>query len=162
MRTAKPGSLMIELLVYIMLSAMVIIGILNWVSRSSCSLASLGQSNNEAMSLYSAMDMLVRDMRQAPDHKKAWKLLSSESIVWNSRDNDIGWTVKNKNLYRIKGSYDDAQHRWKHQRKSLVAQNVDVSFEIAQKDETLTFIDCRLATEKHAIDERIYLRKGAV
>ncbi len=161
------GSLMIELLIYIALVAIIVLGAFSWFSRSERSLLKLGAASNMLMALYSATDLLVRDVRLSPKNRNAWFCLDSQTIIWHGDANDIGWYVDKRTLYRIEGTYDQMQGTWRNKKRSIALQNIENGlFHVVQLHETIDHVDITLMVQtggmRHTVHECIYLSENRV
>jgi type II secretory pathway component PulJ len=167
MKMFNQGSLLIELLVYVTLFA--ILGAMGfaWFSRSQRQLLATAQSSNGLMSLYSATDLLVRDLRASPQDPSAWLAHEVESIIWRTAQADIGWYKQDKSLYRVEGNYNQRLGKWNKKKRSVAIQNLEsIDFRInqelgrIQKVEVILVVNCGGA--KHTAQETVYPREAQV
>lgn len=119
MKMLNKGSLVIELLIYVALFG--ILGAMGfaWFSRSQRQLLATAQSSNGLMSLYSASDLLVRDLRVSPQDQKLWLAQGAEVLIWRTALSDVGWYKQHRSLYRVEGSYNQRQGTWNKKREVL-------------------------------------------
>lgn len=165
MKMLNQGSLLVELLIYVTLFA--ILGALGfaWFSRSQRQLLATAQSSNSLMCLYSATDLLVRDLRASPQDQRLWLAQGPESIIWRTAHADIGWYKQNRSLYRVEGSYNQPKGTWNKKKRSIAIQNLEsINFQINQelghikKVEVTLVVNCVGA--KHTAQETVYPREA--
>lgn len=165
MKTLYSGSLLIELLIYLSLFA--ILGAMSfaWFTRSQRQLLATAQFTNGLMSLYSATDLLVRDLRSSPQDPNAWFVQGAEQIIWHGSGLDIGWYKEKNALYRVEGIYNARQGKWSKKKRSLAIQNLkSAHFEIKKEVGRVARIEITLLLEtggaKHMVRETIYPRES--
>jgi type II secretory pathway component PulJ len=167
MKMLNQGSLLVELLIYVTLFA--ILGVMGfaWFSRSQRQLLATAQSTNGLMSLYSATDLLVRDLRASPQDQRLWLAQEAETIIWRTAQADIGWYKQNKSLYRVEGSYNQRLGKWNKKKRSIAIQNLEsIDFQINQEHGQIQKVEVTLAVNcggtKHTAQETVYPREAQV
>ncbi len=148
---AKSGLTIIECLVYLSL--------LSFIATASMALithlwqAGLQQMRKEQsmLVLYSAYDSIAQDLHAAPQEKNAWKVTSSNMIIWQQDKEDIGWIIDKKSLLRITGTYNKKSKKWSKKQTSLVAHLARGTFVWAHKSGR-TFIQIKLSDEKNQVE----------
>jgi len=167
MKMLNQGSLLIELLIYVTLFG--ILGAMGfaWFSRSQRQLLATAQSSNGLMSLYSATDLLVRDLRASPQDQRLWLAQGAEAIIWRTAQTDIGWYKQNKSLYRVEGSYNQRQGTWNKKRRSVAIQNLEsIDFKLLQELGSIQKVEVTLEVNcggaKHMAQETVYPREAQV
>ena len=161
MKIVNQGSLLIELLIYISLFAFLGAISFSWFSRSQRQLLLTAQSSNQLMRLYSALDLLVRDLRISSRNANGWLMTDSQNIIWRTPKADIGWYVDNHTLYRVEGSFNEGAMRWNKKKRSVAIQNLEsVYFGASQEGGLIKKIDIivavKLGNETHTVQETIY------
>jgi len=159
------GSLLIELLIYLALVAVLGVMGFTWFSRSQRQLLATAQSSSSLMQLYSATDLLVRDLRASPRDPKAWLARGENSIIWRGTTSDIGWYQEKSSLYRVEGSYNLHQKKWNKKNKSIAIQNLEsIRFEISQPYTQIKKVEVMVVvqsgTTRHSVQETVYPREG--
>ncbi len=93
------------------------------------------------MVLSSAYDAVLRDVASAPP-LSTWKETTSSQLIWTLQEQDIGWVVSKKQLYRITGNYNIRTKKWAKKNKALVASlNDENAFLIKGKSIFITLVD---------------------
>lgn len=109
----KPGSLLIELLIYIAVSLGMYTVLFNLVAQSYKHQRLLTQMATEQAAVFSALTVIEREIRQASPERSSW-LLSDQEFSWLDGSVKKGFLHTTKNLYFVDGSY-----------KNILLQNIE-------------------------------------
>jgi len=83
------------------------------------------------INLYTAHDVFIRDIKEAPSSRKHWKKINPHELIWHVAHNDIGWAIDKGALIRQEGRYDTNTMEWHNKTKSLIVPNITtVLFEL--------------------------------
>lgn len=161
MKMHNPGTTLMELIVYISLVALVGTIGFTWFYQTQRQFLATSDSNKGLMQLYSALDLLVRDLRTAPMQQHAWIKQEAETLLWSTVHGHVAWFKQGSSLYRIEGNYDLHKDRWLKKKKSVALQNLDsIAFHVNKSLDGVTSVDVALtlhgATINHTIYETIY------
>jgi hypothetical protein len=122
------GFSLIEFLIYCTLLMFMSFLVLQFFYIHSRGLFAIAQKNQSAISLYNCFDILNRDIQSAYSQPEYWHY-SSDEIVFKTNNECIGWVLKNKNVYRIKGDYNFLSGHWNTKSKTLLFKHAK-KFEI--------------------------------
>lgn len=167
MNMLNRGSLLIELIIYLVLVGVLGLCAFTWFTRSQRQLLRSGQSSNVLMQLYSATDLLIRDLRASPRASDAWIVRGPSALVWRTPDGDVGWYVQKKALYRIEGSYNSQSAKWAKRTRSLAIQGLEqIDMQAIQEHDEIDHIEVTLVVAsggvRHTAHECVYPRKELV
>lgn len=87
-----------------------------------------------------AIDLLMKDMRQASVPKKSWKKITATEIIWHQNNHDIGWCFEGHSLFRIEGTYNAGGQLWTKRTKNLVSDTIQKVAMCAQYDRSGQYI----------------------
>ncbi|EKD48574.1 MAG: hypothetical protein ACD_64C00251G0006 [uncultured bacterium] len=130
-----------------------------WQSRMRA--AAIEQSH---LTLYSAFDALAREMQSAPSLRTQWKCIMPTTLIWpikDSKRNDRCWTMHNKALFRIEGSYATASGQWKKKHGSTIAPITELHFDCAGA-ERITHVTVLLSDGITTLQETIALHNRII
>ena len=157
------GSLLIELGVYLALVAMLGMSAFAWFARTQRQFLRSGQSSNALMQLYSATDLLVRDLRASPRNRNSWLQIGQESIIWRTRNADFAWYAQGKSLYRVEGTYNELTSTWIKKKRSVAIQNLErIAFHLSDSYQNIDCIEVTVVIyagdARHTVHECVYPR----
>lgn len=90
----------------------------------------MSSKQRSALTLYTAYDMLYRDMQSAPNDREKWLLITPTALVWHVEKKDIGWSLYKQFLVRSEGIYQKLSKKWKKKSSCTVAPIKTVKFEL--------------------------------
>lgn len=78
------------------------------------------------LQLYTAHDILIKDLSYAPCNNQKWKECNEVCMVWHmeKKNVDIGWQLEHEKLIRIEGLYNGQKNQWVDKTKSVIATPV--------------------------------------
>ncbi len=122
---ACEGFTLLELLLYILFFAFIALVTASFIVRLWQSSAHRNKKQEMLITLYTAHDMLLRDIHHAPADRKQWKEIQKECIIWHEKQGDVGWKREGEQLVRIEGRYHKKKNLWSKQTKNLIVKHVD-------------------------------------
>ncbi len=126
MRTkACNGFTLLEMMLYVLFVSFIATATASWMVRLWT--ASTARNKKQAMliTLYTAHDMLVRDIHDASTDRSKWKEIGTECIIWHTKEGDVGWQREQEQLVRRDGRYSAKKKQWGKQTKNLIADHID-------------------------------------
>lgn len=118
------GFLLLESLIYLALSSFFFLVLFQFIVATYGNYKKIQHYNSNISSLYSAADLIIKDLQSASSDINTWQKITDSSIVWKSKSHDIGWFLKNKKLYRVEGQYNLSRDNFSNKIKSLAANNI--------------------------------------
>ncbi len=125
----KKDITLLECLLYMTFMAWLFSASMIMVSRTWRDCITISRKQRSSITLYSAYDLLVRDLQCAPSGRAAWKEITPTTLIWHSGGADIGWFVQDKSLIRAQGEYSTVTKKWKKKHANVIAQVDKVQFE---------------------------------
>ncbi len=119
----KPGFSAIEFLVYLTISAVLMVVIFRFYNGAQTSFARLKESAFLFNALQNACDIVTTDIMAANSNKSQWHR-DDNICVFQTAKQSIGWQLQKNQLYRIVGNFDFAHKKWRQRRRSLIAKQV--------------------------------------
>lgn len=164
MHMLNRGSLIIELIIYLALVAFLGVSAFTWFARSQRQLLHGGHASNVLMQLYSATDLLIRDLRMSPRARDAWLVRGPSSVIWRGVQGDVGWYAQKNGLYRIEGKYNPQTAKWTQGRRSLALQGITrVEIHPVEAKNEIDHVEVTLVTLtdglRHTAHECVYPRR---
>lgn len=147
MRNRVAGFLLFEFMMYLML-AMVVVYLASYLAVTTYTQI-LVCTNRCSLSVATscALDVLVRDVRQAPADQSLWKSMQDGDYVWRTYQGDVGWQLRKKNLVRTSGIFDSVMHTWKDAAQSVIVDNVvDFTCHCVHKNSLIEYVVCTITT----------------
>ena len=134
------GMTLLDFMIYLLLLAMITTLSASWVARLWPSFMAQTRKRASLVTLYTAHDVLRRDLKKAPHSTDGWKKRDSSFIVWKNGEKDVGWKKENNTLVRITGRFDAKKEVWKKSTKSMIAKQIDtVSFAVKGSIDAVSF-----------------------
>ena len=122
----KLGFSLIECMLYCGILALVMMLWFNGVSFFTRACFAQTCQINSVSTLYTAFDVIIRDIRKAPKNLSSWSLLSNSKFVFKlDKTNSIGWEFINGQLIRYQGAYNYENKQWAKRTKSLVLKDIE-------------------------------------
>jgi len=90
-KQACDGFTLLEVLIYILFFAFIAMVTASWMVRLWQSSCARNSKQETLIVLYTAHDMLLRDIQHAPADRKQWKEVLPECIIWHAKAGDVGW-----------------------------------------------------------------------
>ncbi len=166
----KHGFSLVELLVYIMVSSMLMVCTMHWITASLMQQRVYSSHGAQAMELCAAHDCIVRDIIQASADAYTWHCTSPSDGVWHSNGADVGWRLESNRLVRLQGSYCYEQEAWRECVKSCIAtciQSFSMAVHCARDDSSrVSHVDMNLVAtdvgQPGALSSSTFIRNGNV
>lgn len=121
----REGFTIIELLIYILFFAFIAMATGAWMVRLWQASAARNSKQEALIMLYTAHDMLLRDITHASVDCRHWKEMQAECIIWHTKRGDVGWWKENGSLVRATGRYNKQKKQWSSYTKNLIVDHVD-------------------------------------
>lgn len=154
----KDGFSLLECMVYCMLIAIVMMVWFTGVASFTRTCTAQADQTNLLSTVYSALDVLVRDVRKAPRNLYAWSLMSNVAFIFKVDDLFIGWEYKDGHLLRYQGNYDHITKQWSKKTKSLVLDNVQqCAFTFNYVNQNMISLEIVLIAHDKKINRIIYV-----
>ncbi len=150
------GITLLECLLYMTFMAWLFSASMILVSRTWRDCLTISRKQRSSITLYSAYDLLVRDIQCAPRTRSAWKEIMPATLIWHYGGIDIGWFVQDKSLIRAQGEYSTVTKKWKKRHANVIALVDKVQFEIGT-DATIKRFNIILSDEYTTITTDIML-----
>ncbi len=151
----------LEFLIYLALFSIIVAISVTGFSHLWITCMDYSNKRVSVINLYTAHDLLARDIRAAPADKKQWKCMTPSSIIWHATNKkDIGWAQEGSNLVRIEGIYAATQKKWKKKTKNIVAKSMQtVRFDCVgnEADEKIDRVSYTIADKRESITSTILL-----
>jgi type II secretory pathway pseudopilin PulG len=119
------GFTLLEIMLYLLFISFIAMLTASWMVRIWQISTARNAKQQSLMTLYTAHDMLLRDVNAAPADRKQWKEMELECIIWHTKAGDVGWQREQKQLIRREGRYHHNKKRWGTQTKNLIADDID-------------------------------------
>lgn len=120
----KNGFLLMEFVVYFFLLTALGTLIATFLVATQQRMNKQRATQQSIMNGWFAADRFVCDIRRAPAVKKSWKKIENNCLIWQDGVRDIGWFIQDGALYRVEGSWHEAQAAWGARTKNLVADKI--------------------------------------
>ncbi len=125
------GFTLLELLIYILFFSFITMASATWMARLWQDCVQRSKKQKSLINLYTAHDILIRDISGAPIDKSQWKEIKDDCIIWHTQKGDIGWLQEEDKLVRIEGSYISKKKQWSKKTKNIIAKPIQtVQFEL--------------------------------
>ncbi len=121
---AREGFTLLELLLYMLFFAFIALATASFMVRLWQTSAQRNKKQESLITLYTAHDMLLRDIHRAPTDREQWKEIQKECIIWHAKEADVGWLREGEQLVRIEGRYHKKKKQWSKQTKNLIVSHV--------------------------------------
>jgi len=115
----REGFSIVECLVYCALFCLLCILIFNFAITSQVSLRRLDASTMKTLDLYGALDSFALEAMAAPSRAEHWNKITEHELIWQTNENDIGWSWEKGSLYRTTGTH--TKGIWHGVTKNLVS-----------------------------------------
>lgn len=69
--------------------------------------------------------VLMHDIQEASCAQQEWKKITDNIIIFHKQEQDIGWIIEDKKLFRIEGIYNSTGDMWHSSTKSFIASNIE-------------------------------------
>lgn len=125
MKKNSSGFLLFSFLIYLLLFSLFIMLSFDWVMTFFKKNTFHLNQKSVLISMYLAQDLFLRDIHLAPASFSKWKKITLSEIIWSITDHDIGWTFKEKKLYRNEGNYNKQDQKWDKKTTSVSVQQID-------------------------------------
>ena len=122
---AGDGFTLLEIMLYLLFVSFIATATASWMVRLWQALRARNAQQESLIALYTAHDMLLRDVNAAPADRKQWKEMELECIIWHTKAGEVGWQREQKQLIRREGRYHHKKKQWSKQTKNLIAHQVD-------------------------------------
>lgn len=154
----KNGFSLIECMVYCILVAMIMMLWFNGVGSFTRLCTAQANQTNSITTVYSALDVFVRDVRKAPRNFIQWPLITDTAFIFSADNYSIGWEYKDRQLLRYHGNYNSNNKQWVKKTKSLVLDNVHAcSFAYTHSNHAMMSIEIALDLRGKKISRIGYL-----
>ncbi len=120
----KKGFVFLEAMVYLATSTILISLLALTLGALYKKSAEYTKMVNRYFDLIMVFDYVVADIQQASANPGCWKKIEKDAIIFQMRDGDCGWSVRNSRLMRDYGMFDVGSSRWQKRKAELVAQKV--------------------------------------
>jgi len=118
-RGAAGGFLLIQLVVYLAITAMIVLFTMQWAVSALMHYYRIAQRNRMVITMTCATDVWVRDTRSSCGplhyHQNKW--------LWSLGDSYVAWYLKDHDLVRAEGSY--THDRWHERTRTLMAEKIE-------------------------------------
>lgn len=118
------GFSLIECLVYVLIVGLLANMLFMWVVRIQQTVYQQAKDQTVTVGIYSAQDLMARDLSMAPSAMSDWKVMSGTQLIWHGPTIDTGWALEDGKLYRYEGHYSLENHSWSARAKSLVSDQI--------------------------------------
>lgn len=154
----RGGFGLIECMIYCLLVALLAVTWMQGIASVCRALSGYSRQCNAMVVLYSAHDLLVRDLRNAPRTNKGWKKVLPTELIWHTNGTDIGWQFIDNQLVRMEGVYQAGSDSWSKRSKSIVATNLEqIQFQANQKGGKVSSVGIRLQGHGHTIERDVWI-----
>jgi hypothetical protein len=162
---AHKGITLFECLIYITLFSIIASSSMFIITRLWRSFMHRSSIEKSRLTLYTAFDVLRKDIHTAPSLQTEWKLCAPAMMVWSLDDTqkkDRGWVFDGSKLMRIEGVFDSNQGMWKSKKhSSTIAELHEMRIDYSQKKH-MSHITVYLSDGTTSIKETISLHNGPV
>lgn len=158
------GSTLIELLVYLVVGAfligMVAMASVIWRTHTS----QLQERLSHQIATSAGLDLLVRDIQQAPIELRLWHANRADALMWHgARNLDYGYAWKDQKLIRTEGQWSEAHNLWLHKTQSLVLSDVTAcSFVLNIHQNEVRSISYSVSTHGISKEKTVHLQAGEI
>lgn len=163
------GFSLIECMLYCAIVAVIMLLWFNGVASFIRTCTTQANQINSLSAVYSALDVLVRDIRKAPNLASAWPLITDSIFVFEefhdspesptqTNSSSIGWEYKDKQLLRYQGNYKSNKQEWTKRAKSLVLSDVETcSFSFNLVNQTMVAVTIIMVVQGEKIERTGYI-----
>jgi hypothetical protein len=150
--------MLVEWLVYSMVLSFFSLITMHWIVTDQSQRAAAQRQQEAFLSLVTAQDVLVRDLRRVAGDAVIVRQGDS-SYVWPQEGETVGFQLKNGGLYRMQGVFDVVQG-WGRATTSLVAEEIE-GFGIAYDTTTRALVTCWIENaDKVRLERSVMLLGG--
>lgn len=161
MKTTSRGFSLIECLLYCAIMTLLAMLVFEFFLKSRMMAHQLTQQTKQIMAVQAAYDFILRDMEQARVDSQFWDSSDAQAVICKVGKTCIGWSLRNKKLYRTVGQYDFAFGYWTSKSAALVAQSIShFSYQTHRNNNTVLAVDIRLEAPAFACDGTACLYNG--
>lgn len=121
---SKKGFLLIEALIYLILSSLFFLLLFQFVVRTYSNHKNLRHKNSHESELSNLANILTRDIQSASKDIISWKKISNEELIFKVNNIDIGYICNGQKIYRIEGQYNKASGNWTNKIQSLSCRHI--------------------------------------
>ena len=122
----KKGFMLVSFLVYLLFFSVIISFFVHTLFMVIVPSLSSLRTTQAIISLHTASDLFVRDIRKMRSIDHRWQLVLDKEIIWSAGDGvSVGWKLYNGCLGRREGIY---KGKWSKCSKSLVAKGLSDAF----------------------------------
>ncbi len=145
-RRVYQGFLLIEVLIYLLLSSIFFLFLFQFTTNSYQQYKKINLNNSKLIQALLSLDLITNDIQKSCRDIKNWKKINNSEIIFAVKSNtDIGWYFKDNKLYRIEGEYDQNKDHWKNKIESLCASNLSNFHFLIYKENEIKLIHINIA-----------------
>jgi hypothetical protein len=154
--------MLMEFIIYLGLFSIIMLALTGMVAQLWAPAMHYSKKQTSCIDLVTAHDCFIRDVKKAKAEKIFWKKISPDALIFNIGTHDICWSVKEGNLIRLEGSFDQKQAIWDKKIRSLIVRNIDIArFEI-EGDSEVKYISFLFAQAGEEIKSEVALINGTL
>ncbi len=155
--TEAPGTTLIEVLLYLMLSSMVLVGTMSIVMHLYSFITEHIRREDELMQLASGLACLRHDIHEFSSLKE----YRAHRLIGTLKGRDCMWWVKKKRLIRSYGTYDQQKRMFYPHSHSLIAASVSsLSCTYSVHNGVVVGVTCTLLSPHHELSLSVALEKS--
>lgn len=162
MKSAHKGFSLIETMMYAAGICCITLTLISAMTQSMDGLQIVRKKAHLSTSLCAALSLLIKDIHESAADISAWKKMGPSEYVWASQENDVGWHLHNKTLYRVKGDFDAFLGQWRNKKRTVVIKNIDDFIIEPSYDQTVlkNFIVTMKAVDSqgHSCVKKLYVK----
>ncbi len=148
---------LIELIIYLALFTFIAMASMNFIVRFWHISLQYQKKQVSLINLMAAHDLLLYDIRHAPDSKTAWKVQKETELIWQQDTTDIGWLYEKEALFRIEGIYKAKEEVWHTKTKNLVVPALKSVLFTYHGNGQVRWVDFSFIDAYHTINARAIL-----
>ena len=109
-----------------------------------------------------ALDVVARDITQAPVRKTAWKVVTATEQVWTTSRGDVGFENTRHGIVRSHGAFDGKKQAWIKRTKSFFPQGLSYMIEPINQDQACIYlVSVTMRCNQQCVKTSVALRSGA-
>lgn len=151
-----------EFIVYLGLFSIIILALTGMVAQLWVPAMHYTKKQTSYVDLAAAHDCFIRDVKKAKAEKIFWKKISPDALIFNTGTHDIGWLIKEGNLIRLEGSFNQKKAIWDKKTMSLIVRNIDVAQFEVESDSEVKYISFLFAQAGEETKSEVVLINGAL
>lgn len=156
------GFVLIEVMVSSCVLVVLAVLSMSYAARVYLQTCQMLQVGTRYVQMQVVLDVLARDVSQAPIYKRLWPLTTSTQHVWTTVHGDVGFENTSRGIVRSKGVFDSTRKKWVRRTKSFFPSEMSYTLVPVSQDHASVYLVCLKITSvsKQCVTTTVALRSG--